>query len=43
MCSERIALGNSVALFKIINGILPVISNGGKCTKHEKNGRNYTN
>jgi hypothetical protein len=43
MCSVRIASGNSVALLKIINGILPGISIGGKYTKDLKNGRNHTN
>jgi chromosome segregation ATPase len=36
MCRGRIAPGNSVALLKIINGVLPGISTGKKCTKVEK-------
>ena len=36
MCSGRITSGNSVALLKIINGILTGISIGEKCTKHVK-------
>jgi hypothetical protein len=36
MCRGRIAPGNSVALLKIINGVLPGISTGKKYTKVEK-------